>query len=63
MKRNPIFKDKRKLCPNYVLEKLTGRNEEMRELVCCFKPVERGSRPEDHSRRPHEIGEDLSRTT
>ncbi|MFW6385988.1 MAG: Cdc6/Cdc18 family protein, partial [Candidatus Hadarchaeota archaeon] len=42
MGRNLIFKDKRKLAPNYIPQKLTGRKEEMRELVRCFKPVLKG---------------------
>lgn len=39
MGKNSIFKDKRKLSPNYIPKKLTGRREEMRKLVRRFKPV------------------------
>ncbi|MFW5933074.1 MAG: hypothetical protein ACOCSH_02910 [Candidatus Hadarchaeota archaeon] len=39
MVKNSIFKDKRKLSPNYIPKKLTGRREEMRKLVRRFKPV------------------------
>jgi len=39
---NPIFEDKRKLSPHYIPKKLTGRKEEMRKLVRCFKPVLKG---------------------
>jgi len=54
LRSGTIFKDRSRLLPSYVPERLVGREDEFRELVRLFRPVleaGRASRPDPRGRR------------